>query len=56
MASIIFKDFYAERSGIGLFRWKEKYWEKVKGKSKEEILKPLHQWLDVMDFHKRGCL
>mgnify|MGYP001168259759 CR=1 FL=1 len=55
MASIIFQDFYAERSGIGLYRWKEKYWEKVKGKSKEEILKPLHQWLDVMDFHKRSC-
>ena len=55
MASIIFKDFYAERSGIGLYRWKEKYWQKLKAKSKEEILKPLHQWLDVMDFHKRSC-
>ena len=54
-ASIVFQDFYAERSGIGLYRWKEKYWQKVKGKSKEEILKPLHQWLDVMDFHKRCC-
>ena len=30
IASIIFQDFYAERSGIGLYRWKEKYWEKVK--------------------------
>ena len=55
MASIIFKDLYTKRSGIGLYRWKEKYWQKVKAKSKEEILKPLHQWLDVMDFHKRSC-
>ncbi len=53
-ASFVFQDFYAERSGIGLLRWREKYWQKVKGKSKEEILKHLHQCLDVMNFHKRS--
>ena len=54
-ASIVFREFYAERSGIGLFRWGGEYWIKIKGKSKEEILKPLHQWLDEMNFQKRSC-
>ena len=53
-ASIVFQDLYAVRPGIGFVRWGGKCWGKVKGKAKEEILKPLHYWLDQMNFHKRN--
>ncbi len=54
MAWAVFKDNYAQRPGMGLYRWAGTHWEIANTKSRVPIDKPLHQWMDLMGWTKRS--
>ena len=53
LAAIVFKNFYALRPDIGLYKWVGTRWEHLNRKPKDAIINPLHKWLDAMNWEKR---
>ena len=53
-ATTAFNGTYSHRQGHGLYRWSGKHWEAMPGRGAHPINKPLHQWMDEMDWHKRS--
>ncbi len=53
LASITFRNFYALRPDIGLYKWVGTRWKLLKRKPKDTLLNPLHKWLDGMNWVKR---
>ena len=52
-ASVVFKNKYALRPAIGLYKWVGTRWEHSNRKPKDAIITPLHEWLDHMNWEKR---
>jgi phage/plasmid-associated DNA primase len=50
----VFKEDYADRPSIGLYRWVGTHWRLQSGNSRDAIKRPLHQWMDHMNWHRRG--
>ena len=53
-ASVVFKNTYALRPAIGLYKWVGTRWEHLaKRKPKDAITTPLHNWLDHQNWENR---
>ncbi|KZR67722.1 DUF3854 domain-containing protein [Prochlorococcus sp. MIT 1303] len=53
-ACTVLDGIYANRLNHGLYQWNNSHWELIKGKDREALKRPLHQWMDEMGWHKRG--
>ena len=45
---------FANRLNIGLYRWTGTHWTLNHGKDRDAVKRPLHQWMDQMNWHRRG--
>ena len=50
----VFNHNYAYRPGNGLYRWANTHWQLVPGRGEKSLDKPLHQWMDSMQWVKRS--
>ena len=55
LTSIVFKNHYALRPSIGLYKWVGTKWEHLaRRKPKDAITTPLHNWLDHQNWENRS--
>ena len=55
IAWTVFKDNFAKRKGVGLYRWNDRHWQRCLDRSDSSaLLTPLHLWMDHCGWVKRS--
>jgi putative DNA primase/helicase len=55
IAWTVFKDNYAKRKGVGLYRWNGRHWQRCLDRTDSNaLLTPLHLWMDHCGWVKRS--
>ena len=55
IAWTVFKDDYAKRPGVGLYRWNSRHWQRCQDRTDAAaLLTPLHLWMDHCGWVKRS--
>ena len=52
MVLTVMEGLYAVNPRLGTFRWETRQWSRLPGR--HPLRHPIHQWMDMMQFHTRG--
>ena len=52
LAQAVMPETFAENPDRGMLQWHRTHWQALSGKS--PLRRPIHTWMDHMDFHQRG--